>query len=30
VTTTNPAEALQLADIVIEGLDQLHEDAFLE
>ena len=28
VTTTNPAEALQAADIVVERLDQLSEDAF--
>lgn len=29
VTTTNPAEALQAADIVVERLDQLTEKAFL-
>ncbi len=28
VTTTNPAEALQAADIVVERLDQLAEDTF--
>ena len=28
VTTTNPAEALQAADIVVTTLDQLSEDAF--
>ena len=28
VTTTNPAEALQAADIVVERLDQLEEGAF--
>jgi beta-phosphoglucomutase family hydrolase len=29
VTTTNPAEALQEADVVVERLDQLPEDVFI-
>jgi HAD superfamily hydrolase (TIGR01509 family) len=28
VLTTNPAEALQAADVIVEGLDQLTEDVF--